>query len=367
MTVQFGPQKGMDVALVREALAPTPPPASTKPGPRTTAGRPNVGASQIAPILGLDPYRSPYDAWLELTGRVEPWEGNEATRRGIRLEPVLIDYYRELHPEDRVISGGEYRLEGTPILVHPDARAYSPVKGTAAERVIEAKTAAIEAAGFADTSAWGEPGTDAVPAHYLVQVMAQMAAVGCGEASVVALIGGRGFAEYVVPRNETLVGRIVEITCRWYDVHVTADTPPAIDGPGTAPDLDSLKRVIRQEGRAVEIERSLVTDWLRSKDALKGAEQVEAHARARMLAALDDAESGTVDGEAWITYRRTSPKTPKLDAKRVKAEHPDVFSACSELPKGYRVLRATKAAEWSPHPPQDSAPDTETGSKLGRA
>lgn len=45
-----------------------------------------IGGSDIAAIMGLNPYKTPYQLWLERTGRVERPVINEAMRHGIENE-----------------------------------------------------------------------------------------------------------------------------------------------------------------------------------------------------------------------------------------------------------------------------------------
>ena len=55
--------------------------------------REGISASEMAAIVGLDPYRSPIDVFLDKTGRAAPFAGNERTHWGNLLEdPIRNDY-----------------------------------------------------------------------------------------------------------------------------------------------------------------------------------------------------------------------------------------------------------------------------------
>jgi predicted phage-related endonuclease len=55
-----------------------------------------ISASRIPVLLGASPYASPNDLLREIVDivhhdvRPTPWDGNEATRWGDRLEPVIL-------------------------------------------------------------------------------------------------------------------------------------------------------------------------------------------------------------------------------------------------------------------------------------
>jgi len=53
----------------------------------------HIGASESAAILGLSPYKTPYDVWLLKTGKVEsPASVGEAGDIGNMIEDGLLDY-----------------------------------------------------------------------------------------------------------------------------------------------------------------------------------------------------------------------------------------------------------------------------------
>lgn len=54
-----------------------------------------IGGSEIAAILGLDPYKSPYSVWLEKTTGEKQEVNNAYTRSGIKLEKVVVEYFEE--------------------------------------------------------------------------------------------------------------------------------------------------------------------------------------------------------------------------------------------------------------------------------
>jgi len=55
----------------------------------------HIGASDIGTILGINPYKSAYVLWLEMIGKKDKDETNEAMLRGQALEPIARDLYIE--------------------------------------------------------------------------------------------------------------------------------------------------------------------------------------------------------------------------------------------------------------------------------
>jgi putative phage-type endonuclease len=61
-----------------------------------------IGGSQIATIIGLNPYQSPLELWAEFTGRKAPAEENAYMRQGKRMEPIIAEMFKERFPEVNV-------------------------------------------------------------------------------------------------------------------------------------------------------------------------------------------------------------------------------------------------------------------------
>ena len=53
-----------------------------------------LGSTDLAPILGLSRYKTPFDVWQSKTQDLGPSENNEFTEAGNILEPVILEYFR---------------------------------------------------------------------------------------------------------------------------------------------------------------------------------------------------------------------------------------------------------------------------------
>ena len=172
-----------------------------------------LGGSDAAAALGLSPYKSALELFLEKRERREH-SGPQlsAFRWGTLLEPVIRQEYAN-------VTGRVVRLpEGT--LRHPSFPfVIAHVDGvTDDKRVFEAKTART------DTD-WGKSGTDEVPHHYLLQVQHYLAVTGLEVADIAVLIGGNDFRVYEVPADLDLQEMIVDGEQEFWKL-VEANTPP---------------------------------------------------------------------------------------------------------------------------------------------
>jgi putative phage-type endonuclease len=144
--------------------------------------RSGIGGSDVAPMLGLSPWKTPFALWQDKTGRAVEVEPDEAQRERMHFGTVLEDVVAREH----AARTGQRVQRVTSMLRHPDVpialanldraivedgsrarwdQAAGRVLG--ARGILECKTAHALAQNSAD---WGEPGTDQVPAYYWMQV-----------------------------------------------------------------------------------------------------------------------------------------------------------------------------------------------------
>lgn len=156
-----------------------------------------LGGTDAAPALGLSPFKSPLELFLEKRERRASVAENEAMHWGKLLEPVIRDEYasrtkRIVRVQPATLRHPKYKF----MIAHLDGV-------TEDKRVFEAKTAR-------HGEGWGIAGTDEVPHHYLIQVQHYLAVTGYAVADVAVLIGGQDFRTYEVPADADLQQLVIE-------------------------------------------------------------------------------------------------------------------------------------------------------------
>lgn len=204
-----------------------------------------IGASESAAILGLCPYNTPTDVFLDKKGRGEIFEGNVATQRGQDLEGKARAMYELISMEDmppRLAVHPKFdflraSLDG----LSPDGKKILEIKCPGAESHEKAK------AGI-------------VPDHYMIQIQHQLAVTGadsCDYFSYSYKDGSYALVE-VLPDLE-MQGKIVFMTQEFWLNNVLKDVPP----PLTDRDVKTV-----DDERVKEICEKLATE----KDSLKKAD-----------------------------------------------------------------------------------------------
>lgn len=177
-----------------------------------------IGGSDVAAIMGLSPWKSPMEVWLEKTGRAEAPDlsGKEAVAMGTELEGDVMEMYRRRHPTSRVqrvnaVLSSVFRPWAQASL---DGIVRDPELGWG---VLEIKTGSRD-------SEWA----DGVPLHYLTQVTHYLSVTGYPFADVAALIGDFGlhYHEYRVMRDEADIQAVVEAVDEFWADCVEKDAIP---------------------------------------------------------------------------------------------------------------------------------------------
>ena len=127
-----------------------------------------VGGSDMSTILGLNAFKTPYELWLEKTGRVEPEDISDkwAIVKGNALENELRKRFRAQHPEMIVTDGTDKQFisrEKTYLRASLDGILQGE---DGSFGILEIKTAGGRRAGD-----WhDEDGNLRIPPYYLAQV-----------------------------------------------------------------------------------------------------------------------------------------------------------------------------------------------------
>lgn len=288
-------------------------------------------ASDVPAVMGLSPWKSPLQVYLDKTTDDVEDSGNEATQIGDDFEDALIFRAARTHKLDRVVRNQFRVAEGGVLAATLDAVAIAPM-WAGVEVDIEAKTSGIVNPGI-DLDEWGEDGTNEVPERVALQVQMQMHCAQIEVAVVSALLGRLGHRTYILRRNPELIGMAVDYCHDWWDNHVKAGSMPKVEVPS---DNAALKYVRRVAGKSVEIDPDVVELWRDAKAKAKAAEEEADLAEARLKLALGDAEIGTCP-VGRVSYPLESAGM-RVDAKALKDKHPAVYAEVATA-STRRVLR----------------------------
>ena len=192
-----------------------------------TVRRQGIGSSDAAAAVGLNPYKSQLQLWMEKTGRDGAWPGVGAqVDRSPRywaplLEPIVAA------PSTRR-SGHRVRRVNA-VLQHPEhpwmlANIDREVVGASDVQILECKTAGIHGARL-----W----RDGVPEYVQLQVMHQLAVTGKQAADVAVLLGGQELQVFRIERDDTLIAQLVALEQQFWG-YVERDQEPPADGSASA-------------------------------------------------------------------------------------------------------------------------------------
>lgn len=278
--------------------------------------RGGLGASDVAAVLGLSPYASPWSLWAEKTGLTSGDFDNELMEAGRWLELAIAPWFAHrtgLH------VGGEQMA-----ITHPHAAwARATVDGIVLEAMTDIADLDEALGGLEIKTA--QPGRtwDEIPAHYQAQGQWQMHVADLPKVWF-AVLHGRRLEIYVLDRDQDDIDYMAEQTERFWVEHVLAGVPPAVDGSDAT--LNALAELYPDHtpGSSVDIDdiAYLVASLDDARCAKKQAEASEKEAKALLADRLGANEEGLVGGKRAVSYRTQS--TRRLDGTSLRKAHPTI-------------------------------------------
>ncbi len=290
-----------------------------------------IGSSDAAAAIGLNPYKSQLELWMEKTGRSPVEASNDepsqdsALHWGTVLEPIVAEQYA-------LRTGFKVRRVNS-VLRHPTkpwmlANLDREIVGQDEVQVLECKTAGINGARL-----W----RDGVPEYVQVQVMHQLAVTGQHAADVAVLLGGQKLEIHRIERNEAMIEKIALLEQHFW-TFVETDTPPPADSSDSAGQAlrwlfptDNTKTVdFRQDAVLSDTFYRLIE--LRSK--ISQLSDQEASMRHQIQQEMGHA-SVALFQNGRVSWKQAKPST-RIDTTRLKAEHPELIAAYVQTSAGSR-------------------------------
>lgn len=264
--------------------------------------RKGLGGSDVATAMGLSPWKSPMQLYLEKTGEIDPEPlTSEVVYWGTVLESVIADRFAELHPELTV-------EEPKQMLAHSDY----PFMLANLDRVVitsDGKQGVLEVKTTSATQSdkWKD---DNVPIHYVLQVQHYLAVTGYDFAYIACLIGGQNYVERYIERDEELIAQLIDKESEFWNC-VETKTPPAWDGSEASWQILRSLYPRAEKGKTVELPKDLVDTMKEFKELEDRSKEYEAvlkdinkarDARKQVIVeAMADAEVGLL-GQWQIKY-----------------------------------------------------------------
>lgn len=286
--------------------------------------RHGIGGSDIAAILGLSPWQSPYGLWLEKVGATTvDRAATEAMEFGKLMEPVIATWF---HNETGLYIVGQQqcvRADRSPVLRATldgwvaDADDPDP-QGEPGRALSEFKVTR-------DTvKEWDEAG---IPDNYRAQVTWQSVVTGCRHIYVIVLHLAYGrpqlrWYEYDVPDSDA--EWLERTALDWWQRHVVTGDPPDVDAhPATTAALKGWRSDDPNLGGALppalEVWAEIVVNLSKEIAQLERARDL---ARNKVRAAMGPYQYGELPGYV-VKWPRFTKKA--IDHDAIERDHPGLL------------------------------------------
>jgi len=276
-----------------------------------------IGSSEVASILGLNPFETPYQLWRRKRGLDGPQDETFAMKAGIYLEDAVSRFWADETGREVIkASAGDWLLvkkEKEFMRVSPDRTFWVDPEGKKNMQnkgILECKTTqkSID--------------QDDLPKHWFVQLQYQLGVAEYEQGALAWLSGGRDFGQKDISFVPDFFGWISEEVERfWTDNIIGGIEPESISVE------DVIKKYARHtDGKIVETTEEILqayTELKAVREELKALEERRDALEETIKMAFGDAEAISYGGRTLATWK-AAKDSEKFDSKEFCSKHPDM-------------------------------------------
>lgn len=287
-----------------------------------------IGSSEVATIVGLNPWETPYQLWRRKTGQDAAKTENFAMKAGHYLEDAVSQFWQDETGREVIKrSAGDWLIrdnEKTYLQVSPD-RTYwldGEKHNDQNKGILECKTTQMTI------------DSEDIPKHWFCQVQYQLGVAGLTNGSLAWLCSGREFGYKDIAFVPDFYGWLEEEVSKfWQDNIIGGKEPSAISVKdmllkydrstgGKTTEVDDELFNAYQDLKQVKVELGELTD---RKDELEE----------KLKMAFLDAEAISYGGDIIATFK-SAKDSEKFDTKAFQAAHPELAKEFTNKVAGSR-------------------------------
>lgn len=286
-----------------------------------------LGGSDIGAILGCNKYKSALDVYFDKTSEGELEESqSEPAYWGTMLEDVVAQEYSKRTGNSIEVPAGLIRHSKFPFIA-----CNIDYWSNGGAHILECKTANQMKA-----SEWGEEGTNQIPESYLMQVAYYAAITGVPKVDIAVLIGGQDFRIYTYNADEDMQTKLIRAAELFWTKYIQKNVPPEAK---SSSDMEKLY----PKGNGLEVRATAdILEKISTLQGLKAQEKtIDEELKALQLYIkeyMQDAEMLVADDDHVLASWKNRKACKKLDTKRLKTEHLDIYEQYLTESKASRVF-----------------------------
>lgn len=289
-----------------------------------------IGSSEVATILGLNPWETPYQLWRRKKGLDAPKEENFAMRAGHYLEDAVSRFFSDETGREIIkrsaIDWLAVNTDKPYMRVSPD-RTYWLSGEKHNERnkgILECKTTQMRI------------DADDLPKHWFCQVQYQLGVAEMEQASLAWLSSGRDFGYKDLTFVPDFFQWIKEEVTRFWIDNIQGDVEP--DSQNVE---DILLRYNRHtDGKIIEVSDEIFAtynDLKAVKEEIAKLDERKDELEEKIKMCFADAEAISYGGQTIATWKAPKP-SEKFNAKAFQTDHPDLAKPYLVKTQGARRL-----------------------------
>jgi putative phage-type endonuclease len=284
-----------------------------------------IGGSDIAALMGLSPYKTPLQLYLDKIGEGEEFIETQKTKMGHIMEPVILDLFREA-------TGLNVRSFDKTSFINKE---FPYFRASLDGDVVDAnmnRTAIVEVknVGGYGTSLW----EDGVPSYYYTQAQFYAGILGVPKIYVGALFDGYDFKFYSYDYDPQLFLEMWTKGKTFWENNVQKRIPPE---PITEEDVKLLYPK-PEAGKTIEADSIAVmrlNELMVLKDQIADLDEKRKALETELKAQIADNEVMTWRGKSLISYKKNKD-TVGFDYKKYVEEN---VTLTDELKEKYKKVK----------------------------
>lgn len=268
--------------------------------------RKTLGASEIAAVLGLSKWQTPFDVWSsKING--DKTEMSQAAYLGHLLQPIIAEEAARI---------AKVKINETELYKQHKKETWASATCDYICEDDDGELSILEIKATRDLS-WRE-----IPIQYRMQTAWQSFVTGIPVGRIAVLHASTSLKIYDFPDSSEWFQEVFDLCRKFWFEHVVANIPPEVPKIPKKT-LNSIKAISGQTVDLDMITQQNLTELHAVRSRIKELNEIKDELENQIKYSLNNSEIGLIDGKIAVTWKETN--TTRFDSSALKAADPKIY------------------------------------------